>query len=435
MFCVRKIIVKTLMAEDSSIDEKSKKLKRMRFFAGLILLVMVVMYAVARTYEEEYSWMVWLRAFAEAGMVGGLADWFAVTALFRHPLGLPIPHTAVIPRGKDRIGKSFAEFIHGNFLTAERICDQAKSLRVVPRMAQWMVQQDNADRLAKQVVQTIPVALNAMEKYEAHQRMTQKLLDQLKVIKPDEVIGKLTKWLLSENRYRHVLAPLLAQMAKAISSNKASINNAAGENAPLSKVPLLGSVSRALAESMSGRATGNMEESLIAASEDDSNELWDSIELQLTNLQTYLSENDELRCQLGEIRDQWLVNQQSGELADRLWKEIRASLDRDLSSDKPQTVAQLAELILSMGSSIEQNEELSNNIEKILLEGVADILNQHGAHLQTMIRNTIEEWDADTLMYKLENQVGSDLQFIRINGTLIGGVVGLTLHAVGMLIW
>ena len=423
------------MGEYSAIDEKSKKLKRMRFFAGLILLVMVVMYAVARTYEEQYSWMVWLRAFAEAGMVGGLADWFAVTALFRHPLGLPIPHTAVIPRGKDRIGKSFAEFIHGNFLTAERICDQARSLRVVPRMAQWMVQQDNADRLAKQIVQTIPVALNAMEKHDAHQRMTQKLLDQLKVIKPDEVMGKLTKWLLSENRYRHVLAPLLAQMAKAISSNKDSINNAASENAPLNKIPLLGSVSRALAEGMSGRATGNMEESLIAASEDNTNELWDSIELQLSNLQTYLSENDELRNQLGEIRDQWLANQQGGELADRLWQEIRASLDRDLSSDSPKTVAQLAELILSMGSSIEQNEELSNNIEKILLEGVADILNQHGEHLQTMIRNTIEEWDAETLMHKLEYQVGSDLQFIRINGTLIGGVVGLTLHAVGMLIW
>ena len=265
--------------------------------------------------------------------------------------------------------------------------------------------------------------------------MTQKLLDQLKVIKPDEVMGKLTKWLLSENRYRHVLAPLLAQMAKAISSNKDSINNAASENAPLNKIPLLGSVSRALAEGMSGRATGNMEESLIAASEDNTNELWDSIELQLSNLQTYLSENDELRNQLGEIRDQWLANQQGGELADRLWQEIRASLDRDLSSDSPKTVAQLAELILSMGSSIEQNEELSNNIEKILLEGVADILNQHGEHLQTMIRNTIEEWDAETLMHKLENQVGSDLQFIRINGTLIGGVVGLTLHAVGMLIW
>ena len=236
-----------------------------------------------------------------------------------------------------------------------------RGLRVVPRMAQWMVQQDNADRLAKQIVQTIPVALNAMEKHDAHQRMTQKLLDQLKVIKPDEVMGKLTKWLLSENRYRHVLAPLLAQMAKAISSNKDSINNAASENAPLNKIPLLGSVSRALAEGMSGRATGNMEESLIAASEDNTNELWDSIELQLSNLQTYLSENDELRNQLGEIRDQWLANQQGGELADRLWQEIRASLDRDLSSDSPKTVAQLAELILSMGSSIEQNEELSNN--------------------------------------------------------------------------
>lgn len=404
-------------------------------FASLILMMMAVLYVLARSYQNDYPALEWLRAFAEAGMVGGLADWFAVTALFRHPLGLPIPHTAVIPKGKDRIGKSFAKFIHGNFLTAERICKQAEELQLIQGMAKWMTQPEKANKLARQTLHAVPVALDVMEKYSANQIIMGKLLGQLRGIQPHETLDKLLRWLLVNQRYREILAPLLAQLAAALAVNRENIDTAARKHAPMTKIPFLGKVSQALAESMSGKAAENIENSLIDASADTAAPLWDVIEEQLRVLQQHLLSNEELKTQLLSIRDQWLSDDKSAELAHRLWLQIRHSLAADLESETPQSIQQLTDVIMSLGQSIVGNAGLARNIEAVLLEGVSDILTKHGERLETMIRSTIEEWDADTLMLKLENQVGSDLQFIRINGTLIGGVVGLMLHGIGHLVW
>ncbi|MBK1832130.1 DUF445 domain-containing protein [Verrucomicrobiaceae bacterium R5-34] len=416
-------------------DLPNPRLKRMRLAAGAILALMAMLYVFARSYQTQWPWLEWLRAFAEAGMVGGLADWFAVTALFRHPLGLPIPHTAVIPKEKDRIGAALAQFVRGNFLTAALICQQAKELMLVPRMASWMTQPANADKLAQQTLQMLPTALDALEKNDAHKLLTSKLTEQLKTVRPDEISGKLLDWMLAEQRYRKLLAPVLRQLSSAISHNRGRIEEAAGNKAPLNKVPLLGRISRAIAEDISERTTGSIEAKLIAASEDETEPLWDIIDEQLTAAREQFSNNPELRSQLESIRDQWLEDPHSGELAERLWQQVRRSLDRDLQSEVPKTVDHLSSIIVSAGTAIDHNPELAQRIENTLLEGIDQILTQHGEHIEAMIRNTIEQWDAATLIQKLEQQVGPDLQFIRINGTLIGGLVGVSLHAIGLLIW
>ena len=407
----------------------------MKMFAGGILLLMGSLYVLARSYEPQFPQLAWLRAFAEAGMVGGLADWFAVTALFRHPLGLPIPHTAVIPRGKERIGKSFAKFIHGNFLTAERICQQTRELQIVTRMAEWMTQPVNSKKLASQTLHAVPITLDVMEKYSTNQVIMDKLLSQLKGIELHEASAKVIDWLLANQRYRDILAPLPAQLASALVANQDGIDQAAKNNAPLKEIPLLGKLSQSLVKKMSGKVSGNIEDALIAASESPEAPLWDIIGEQLEHFRNHLVTDEALKSELSSIRDQWLSDEKSAELAARLWQQLRSSLDADLASKSPESIQQLSDVIKSLGSSIHGNPELAQNIEKVLLSGINDILTKHGDHLETMIRKTINDWDANTLMLKLENQVGSDLQFIRINGTLIGGLVGVLLHAVGLLIW
>jgi len=407
----------------------------MRVIATGILVVMAGLYVFSRSYQDTWPWLEWLRAFSEAGMIGGLADWFAVTALFRHPLGLPIPHTAVIPREKDRIGKALAQFVRGNFLTSDRICKQVSELKLIQRLAHWMSSPEQADKLARQAVETIPTLLNSLEKHDTHHRIASRLIDQLRTIHPNEVSGKLLAWLLSENRYRQLLAPLLAQLAEALSSNKKRIEEAAGRKAPLQKIPLIGKLSKALAEDISDRATGNVGEKLIAASKDPNEPLWDIIHEQIMATQDQLSTNPELANQLEVIRDQWLDDPQSSELADRLWQQLRQSIDHDLTRDTPHSIKHLSTAVVSLGNNLDKNPQLAGKIEILLLEGIAQILDQHGEHLETMIRQTIEEWDPDTLMAKLEQQVGPDLQYIRINGTLIGGFVGIFIHWLGKAIW
>ena len=411
------------------------RLIRMRVAATGILAVMASLYVFARSYQDTWQWLEWLRAFSEAGMVGGLADWFAVTALFRHPLGLPIPHTAVIPREKDRIGKALAQFVRGNFLTSDRICKQVRELKLIQRMAHWMASPEQANKLAQQSIETIPTMLDSLEEHDAHRRITSRVIDQLRTLQPNDVGGSLLTWLLSDNRYRQLLAPALAQLATALAANKLRIEEVAGSKAPLQKVPFLGKLSKAIAEDISERATGSIEEKLIAASHDPENPLWDIIQEQIIAAQHQLSTNPELASQLENIRDQWLDAPQSAQLADRLWLQLRQSLDHDLSRDRPKSIEHLSTAVVSLGNNLDQNPDLARNIESILLESIAQILDQHGEHIESMIRQTIEEWDPDTLMKKLEQQVGPDLQYIRINGTLIGGLVGIALHAIGILLW
>ncbi|MBT8045378.1 MAG: DUF445 domain-containing protein [Verrucomicrobiae bacterium] len=396
---------------------------------------MAGLYVFSRSYQQTWSWLEWLRAFSEAGMVGGLADWFAVTALFRHPLGLPIPHTAVIPREKDRIGRALAQFVRGNFLTSERICKQIRELKLIPRLAQWMILPEKSNKVAHQVIGLMPAALDALEKHDTHRQITSRLIDQLRAVHPNEAGEKLLAWLMSGNRYRQVLAPLLVQLACALSSNKERIEQAAGRKAPMKKIPLLGKISKAIAEDISERATGSVEEKLLAASQDTDHPLWDIIYEQLVGAKSELSTNPDLRKQLEIIRDQWLDDPQSRDFAVRLWQQLRQSLEQDLNRESPHSVEHLSSMIKSIGTAIDQNHELAQRIETIVLEGITQILDQHGQHLETMIRETIEEWDPDTLMKKLEHQVGPDLQYIRINGTLIGGLVGISLHAIGKAIW
>lgn len=411
------------------------RLTRMRLAASGILTAMAGLYVFSRSYQDIWPWLEWLRAFSEAGMVGGLADWFAVTALFRHPLGLPIPHTAVIPREKDRIGSALAQFVRGNFLTADLICKQAQELQIIQRTANWMTQPEQADKLASQALHMLPTALDTLENNNTHKLITAKLTEQLRTVEPNKSAVKLLAWLLSENRYRQLLAPVLVQLASAIYSNKNRIEQAAGDKAPLTRVPLLGRISRAIAEDISERTADSVEAKLIAASEDDTDPLWDIIHEQIIAAQDQFQTSPELIQQLETIRDQWLDDPQSGELAERIWSQVRLSLDHDLQSETPKTIDHLASIITATGTAIDKNPELAAKIETTLLEGIEKILEKHGDHIETMIRQTIKDWDADTLMEKLEQQVGPDLQFIRINGTLIGGLVGITLHGLGLLIW
>ena len=407
----------------------------MRLAAAGILALMAGLYIFSRSYQDQWPWLEWLRAFSEAGMVGGLADWFAITALFRHPLGLPIPHTAIIPREKDRIGAALAQFVRGNFLTADLICKQAKELKIIQRTASWMTQPKKAHQLAGQALHMLPTALDTLEKNNTHKIITGKLTEQLRSIELHQISSQLLGWMLSGNRYRQLLAPVLAHLASALASNKDRIEEAAGKKAPLTKVPLLGRISRAIAEDFSERTADNIEAKLIAASQDETEPLWDIIHEQIIAAQGQFQSNPELKTQLETIRDQWLENPQSGELADRLWSQIRETLQQDLAAETPKSIDHLSSVIIAIGSSVEKNPDLAQKIETTLLEGIEQILTKHGTHIETMIRQTIEEWDANTLMEKLEHQVGPDLQFIRINGTLIGGLVGLALHGIGLLIW
>ncbi|MDB9742076.1 DUF445 domain-containing protein [Akkermansiaceae bacterium] len=417
------------MKESPLNTEKALKLKRHRRVASALLLLMLVLYLLAIYYMEQVPELVWLKAFAEAGMIGGLADWFAVTALFRHPLGIPIPHTAIIPLKKNTIGKSLGTFVSSNFLSPKELTAKSAEFQIIQKACLWLSEEENSHKLAGSITYTLPHALDFLKENQAHQNVAQQIFSSLKKTDAKNGIDQLVDWLLKDERYKTKLSPFLTQIAYALSANKDIIDAAVKNNAPLANVPLVRKISRSIAGGLSGKAAENLEDALIDASKNHDSTVWEAVRDIILKLKDQLQENPEMGEQLNTIKNQWLGDTQSTQLANSLWEKLEKSLDHDLASFEPKSTKQVALLLRGLGNALLKDPELALSLETSVMTQLQPLLTSLSLKVEALIGDTVRGWDSKEFAEKLEVQVGADLQFIRINGTIIGGILGLILHA------
>ena len=414
-------------------SEKNRKLRKFRYIASAILLLMLAFYILAVCYREQYPGLEWLKAFAEAGMIGGLADWFAVTALFRHPLGIPIPHTAIIPSKKNVIAKSLATFISTNFLSTDNLVSKAQDLKLVDKGIHFLEAPENVEKIASSITAVLPNLLDTLKNQQTHEAVTTQIFAQLKQLDASSTIDKLVNWLLEEERYKSKLSPFLTQLALALSANKEVIDTAARDNAPLAKVPILRRISQSLAEGMTGKAAVNIEEALIDASSNPDSPVWNTVAEMLQKLQVQLKESKDMQQQLNTLRDQWLSQQNSSALANNLWEMLGEKLAIDLDSSNPKSAQEVANIINSLTQSLVDDPALKKKLESFLFQKFQLLISNISPKVETMIIDTVQGWDPHSFSSKLETQVGADLQYIRINGTIIGGILGIIIHTIELL--
>lgn len=414
-------------------SEKNRKLRKFRYIASAILLLMLAFYILAVCYREQYPGLEWLKAFAEAGMIGGLADWFAVTALFRHPLGIPIPHTAIIPSKKNVIAKSLATFISTNFLSTDNLVSKAQDLKLVDKGIHFLEAPENVEKIASSITAVLPNLLDTLKNQQTHEAVTTQIFAQLKQLDASSTIDKLVNWLLEEERYKSKLSPFLTQLALALSANKEVIDTAARDNAPLAKVPILRRISQSLAEGMTGKAAVNIEEALIDASSNPDSPVWNTVAEMLQKLQVQLKESEDMQQQLNTLRDQWLSQQNSSALANNLWEMLGEKLAIDLDSSNPKSAQEVANIINSLTQSLVDDPALKKKLESFLFQKFQLLISNISPKVETMIIDTVQGWDPHSFSSKLETQVGADLQYIRINGTIIGGILGIIIHTIELL--
>ncbi|WP_229419322.1 DUF445 domain-containing protein [Pseudoduganella dura] len=402
------------------------RLRRIRRIATCLLAAMAGVFVTARLLQPDYPWLGFVAAFAEAAMVGGLADWFAVTALFRHPLGLPIPHTAIIPRNKDRIGANIAEFLEHNFITPEVVRNELKDVDFAGTCARWLVDDTNNRAVAERIVGTIPAVLNMIEDRDAASFVGGTLASSLKDVRLAPLMGQVLSVLVANGQHVRLLQKVLGLVAAALEENRGYIRQKVHDHSP-KWIPKM------VDEKFFERLMDGIG-SILDDMADEDGEWRARFHDAITELIAKLEESPEYEQKLRALLTRGLTHPLFREYVSGVWGDIRIRLLAASESPESRLLLRTQGALRIFATALEQNATVRAKLNEWLKSFAAEAIVERRGLIVAVVQKVIDKWDAETISQKLELQVGSDLQFIRINGTLVGGVVGVLLYSISLLL-
>ena len=402
--------------------------RAMRRVATGMLVAMAALFALARATAHLHPAIGFVQAFAEAAMVGGLADWFAVTALFRHPLGLPIPHTAIIPRNKDRIGDTLALFLRDNFLTPAVVARRMQRLDVAGAAGRFLASpsggdgrlREGASRLAADLLETLDQErLGGMAKTAIAQR--------LRAMNLAPLIGQAIEAAMRDGRHAPVMDGIIHWADRSLEANDHLIRQMVHERA--------GKILRwtGLDENLSNAIIDGLRRLLADMAADPAHSLRLKAEEGMAKLAGDLQTDPVMQARVARIRDEIVDNPAMQRWIDGLWEQARAGLLRAVRDPGKAMAGRLGEALRQLGATLQDNGRLRLLINRFVRRAAVGATAAYGDSIVTLVSETVRGWDAGTVTSRLESAVGRDLQYIRINGTLVGGLVGLAIHAVDTL--
>lgn len=392
--------------------------------ATLLLCTMAVIFVLARLYEETSTYLSFVRAFAEAALVGALADWFAVTALFRRPLGLRIPHTAIIPENKDRIGSSIANFLEHNFMTEEVLREELEQVDFAGWAAEWLTQPENSHTLAAQLVSALPSILQMVEDDDVGRFLQKGMRRVTKEVKLAPMLAEIVSVLITDRRHQRLFDHLIAMAAHALHENRPYIRQRIHEKSP-AWLP------RLVDEKIFERLLSEAQEILDEMRKEDSpwrERFQEFAEEWVHKLRTSPEYEEKFGKAIGEM----LGNPLFQDYVQAVWGDVKSRMLSDAASSESKMVAYLDAGLRSFGEGLKQDAVVQAKLNHWLREVAIAGIVSHRTTIAGVIDRVIRKWDAETVSHKFELYVGKDLQYIRINGTLVGGLVGLVLHTVSL---
>jgi uncharacterized membrane-anchored protein YjiN (DUF445 family) len=401
----------------------------MRFFATSLLVAMAAVYLMARWAEPVHPAIGFVRAFAEAAMVGGLADWFAVTALFRHPLGVPIPHTAIIPRNKDRIGDTLALFLRDNFLTPGVVARRMVRFDVAATVGRFLAAPPDLDgRLRRGASRLLADMMDALDDAQLGGFVKGAIADRLRALDVAPLLGQALDAAMREGRHQPVIAGLIGWASHTLDANEALIRQMVHERA--------GGLMRltGLDEKLANAILTGLQKLLAEADADPQHPIRLKVQEGLDSLAHRLQHDPEMQARVGRMRDEIIDNPAMQAWIESLWRQGREALLRAARDPRAVLAGRFGEMVRQLGAMIEQNpavRRLFNRFARRLTVGTAAT---YGDAIVQLVSETVRGWDAETVTQRLEQAVGRDLQYIRVNGTLVGGLVGVAIHTVSGLL-
>lgn len=398
--------------------DRAVALRRMKRLATSLLVVMAVVFAVAFAFQERYPWLQYVRAAAEGGMVGALADWFAVTALFRHPMGLKIPHTAIIPRKKDQIGESLGEFVQENFLSEEVVSEKLRQLHFAATVGTWLQRPASAERVAKEASVAIGAILEVLDDRDVLRLIESLAKKHMLAPEWSSTLGRIVQRLVADGHHRP-LVDLLAEKAQDwVGSNRSTVVGLVATHSP-SWIPnmvdqLLGEKIHRELLKLTAAVRANPEHPLRL-----------SIDSWLAEFAADMQDSPEMIAKVEALKHSLLGDPQLRELAATSWSSIKQALIDAVSHPESELRRSFVRGLVDLGNRLRTDASLSAKIDGWVVGAAGYLLSTYGGEIAALIKDTVARWDGNETSQKIELQVGRDLQFIRINGTVVGSLAGL----------
>ncbi|HET7884612.1 MAG TPA: DUF445 domain-containing protein [Bradyrhizobium sp.] len=407
-----------------SVEERRRALRRARTFATSLLVLMLVIFVATSIYVRQWPWLAYLRAFAEAGMIGACADWFAVVALFRHPLGIPIPHTAIVASSKERIGVAIGRFMANNFLSPRVLAERIRDVDIGGWAGRWLLRGDNAGNVARRITSSLNQALSAIPREDLNAFLSGAVRGGIERVPASAFASRLLSLLWAHGEMQALAEKLLDWASTALANNRETIR------AKVSK-----RTSRLIPKWIDGIVADKIIDGLTRTLDEmrEPSHPW-RIEMTSTVEQLIgdLATRPELIEKGEELKARMLAAPAVISQIDGLWVSIENRLEAE--DTQAQLTRLIERLLTGLGTRIQNDEQFRLGINRWLRVAVLRTVAPRRKEIAEFIRKVVENWDTETLTERIELTVGRDLQYIRINGTIVGGLVGLVIFAVTQLL-
>ena len=413
----------TLSADLSAKDlERKRSLRRMRTVATSLLVVAAIVFVFTRDGE---GWVGYVNATSEAAMVGAIADWFAVTALFRHPLGLPIPHTAIIPRRKESLGESLQDFVVDNFLQPEVVRERLMAVGVADRAAAWLLEPGHAERLVRAGSRIAAHGLDRISDDDVEALVRDVMVPKLSAEPMGPAVGQMIAEIVRDGAHTGLVDLVAEELHRWLVSNEAEVAQIVEQRAPWWTPQW---VDDRVATRLHLEAVR-----WVAEIRDDPNHrARAAFDHWLAQLSEDLQFDPATRARADRLKERVLGQPQVVATAVSLWTSLKAALTEALVEDGLLR-RRAVEEVEGLGRRLQTDEKLAARVDDLAADVASYAVERHGDELATVISATVSRWDGVETAQRIELHVGRDLQFIRINGTVVGGLVGLVIHTVSHL--
>jgi uncharacterized membrane-anchored protein YjiN (DUF445 family) len=388
---------------------------------------MAAVYLATGLFGRDAAWAGYLRAFAAAATVGACADWFAVTALFRHPLGLPIPHTALIPKRKDELGRGLEDFVGENFLQEEVVRDRMRVADVSLRVGRWLSEPDNARRLVDELSVLAATALGRVRDDHVAALFSEALFPRLHEEPISPLLSGLLEEAIEEDLQRGLIDLALVELHAWLLANEDTVTDVLGERAPWWTPPAI-----------NDRVTARIHLELVRWVEDIRDDPYHraraAFDSMLATLAKNLRDDPSTQERAERLKDRLLDHPQVLASTISVWNALRRVLTSSLRDPDGALRDRMRRELSAFAGRLVEDEELRRRLDGLAADAVVFAVERYGAEVTAVITHTIQRWDGKEAARRIELHVGRDLQFIRINGTIVGGLVGVLIHAVTVLV-
>ncbi|AGZ52009.1 membrane protein [Mycobacterium kansasii ATCC 12478] len=416
-------------ADPEADAERRRALRRMKLVALSFLLGATVVFLACRWAQADGAaplWVGYVGAAAEAGMVGALADWFAVTALFKHPLGIPIPHTAIIKRKKDQLGEGLGTFVRENFLSGPVVETKLRDAQVPSRLGKWLSDPAHARRVAAETATVLRVLVELLNDDEIHQLIDRMIMRRIAEPQWGPPVGRMLQTVLSENR-QEAMIQLLADRAFQWSLNAGVVIQRVVERDSPTWSP------RFIDHLVGDRIHRELMDFTDKVRRNPDHELRRSATRFLFEFADDLQNDPATIARADAVKEQLMARDEVANAAAAAWKTLKRLVLEGVDDPSSSLRTRIAGTVIRVGESLRDDAELRDKVDDWMLRAAQHLVSQYGVEITAIITDTIERWDAEEASRRIELHVGRDLQFIRINGTVVGALAGLAIYAIAQL--